>query len=616
MANFFSNRSLKTQLVVSHFVLVLLMVVVMAGAIINFFSLGRSIDRIFRNNYKSVVAAQQMKDSLERMDSSVTFLLAGQRGRAQGQYRENRRRFLQAYGVAAHNITERGEGEMTSEIGGRFESYCGDIERMLFAAPPMPLKKADAYYFHTLEPAFIDLKQRAQNVLDLNQAAIITADVRAKAEATSASWRSIAVTAGAFLMALFFAVRMIGAILTPILTLSSEAEEIGAGNLDQHIEVRRSDEIGTLADSFNRMAAGLREARKIQEHQLHLAQRMSDAALTSLYDPVIVTDSNGRILNLNRAAQGIYGSMEKLGGAQVADVVPQEEIIQELESALADCVQEERASEPERVQIEVGTATRTYYPRATSMKDEDGTMLGAVVVLEDVTYLTQLDRMKTEFISVASHEMRTPVASLMLASQLLGEGAVGKLTPEQQAVAKSQFEDLQRLDRLMTDLLDISKLELGTIPPRFEIVRAEDLAQSAVRSMSAQAGAKGVGISVEADDSTLAVRADRSQISRALINLLANAIRHTPKGGLVTVRVKRVGEKVGFEVEDTGTGIPSDYLTRIFEKFVQVPGATSGGAGMGLSIAQSIVKTHGGEIAVESELGKGSKFRFELTAAA
>ncbi|HLV79743.1 MAG TPA: ATP-binding protein, partial [Chthonomonadaceae bacterium] len=256
-------------------------------------------------------------------------------------------------------------------------------------------------------------------------------------------------------------------------------------------------------------------------------------------------------------------------------------------------------------------AERTYRLRATPMHDER-VLLGAVAVLEDITHLRELDRLKTEFISVASHELRTPVTSLLLSVQLMQEGAAGALTPPQQEIVAAQREDLERLERMMRDLLDITRLEAGVMPPRFEIARPQELVAAAVEAVTAQAEAKGICLAGDAPADLPPVRADRAQIQRVLVNLISNAVRHTPEGGRIAVSARAEGNMVAFRVQDTGAGIPKEYLSRIFERFVQVPGATRGGAGLGLSIARTIVGAHGGAISAESEPGQGSTFTFTL----
>ena len=241
------------------------------------------------------------------------------------------------------------------------------------------------------------------------------------------------------------------------------------------------------------------------------------------------------------------------------------------------------------------------------MRDHSN-LLGAVAVLEDITHLRELDRLKNEFIGVASHELRTPVTSLQLSVQLMAEEAVGPLNSAQKEIVAAQSEDLERLVRMMRDLLDLTRLEAGVTPPRFELASPTSIMDAAVGAVRVQAEAKGVVLAINEAGRMVPIRVDTAQMTRVLINLLNNAIRHTPGGGSVTIGASIESDQMAFSVTDTGTGIPIKYQSRIFERFVQVPGATGGGAGLGLSIARNIVRAHDGEIHVESKTGKGSRF--------
>ena len=606
-------RNLRMQLYLSHLLLVTLLLVVMAGAVVNFLGLGQSIDRIFKDNYASVIAAQNMKETLERQDSSTTFFLAGQPEKARLQFQTNWTRFRESFQIEAHNITELGEQQLADDIGKESENYRKMVETLLFANPPLSQEAAKKYYFQSLEPAFLHLKGRAQEVLDLNQSAILRANEQAKKEARRASFMSVGVTVGAVILALILVPWTIRAVLTPLVSLARQAEEIGLGHLNQRIALNRNDEIGNLALSFNTMAEKLREARQLAEERLKRAERMSDAALENLYDPVLVTDAAGNLVHLNKAAEGLFGQEKRMVGTLVSEAIKDRRISE----ALTQAIQQSSVSAPEGeagfVPIQVGETQRFYRLRANPMKDSEDRLLGAVAVLEDVTHLREVDRLKTEFIGVASHELRTPVTSLMLSVQLLEEGAVGELTKEHRELIALQKEDLGRLERMMRDLLDVTRLEAGVTPPRFELVPSDELISGAIKSVSAYADAQKVTLTTSLSENLPPVRADRGQVSRALINFLNNAIRHTPQGGSVTLSAEqeRTGS-VRFSVEDTGSGIPKEYLAKIFDRFVQVPGATRGGAGLGLAIAKSIIETHGGNISVNSEPGKGSVFSFAL----
>ncbi len=606
-------RNLRMQLYLSHLLLVTLLLVVMAGAVVNFLGLGQSIDRIFKDNYASVIAAQNMKETLERQDSATTFFLAGQPEKARLQFQTNWTRFRESFQIEAHNITEPGEQQLADDIGKESENYRKMVETLLFANPHLSQEAAKKYYFQSLEPAFLHLKGRAQKVLDLNQSAILRANEQAKKEARRASFMSVGVTVGAVILALILVPWTIRAVLTPLVSLARQAEEIGLGHLNQRIALNRNDEIGNLALSFNTMAEKLREARQLAEERLKRAERMSDAALENLYDPVLVTDAAGNLVHLNKAAEGLFGQEKRMVGTLVSEAIKDRRISE----ALTQAIQQSSVSAPEGeagfVPIQVGETQRFYRLRANPMKDSEGRLLGAVAVLEDVTHLREVDRLKTEFIGVASHELRTPVTSLMLSVQLLEEGAVGELTKEQRELIALQKEDLGRLERMMHDLLDVTRLEAGVTPPRFELVPSRELISGAIKSVSAYAEAQKVILTMSLLENLPPVRADRGQVSRALINFLNNAIRHTPQGGSVTLSAEQESTgSVRFSVEDTGSGIPKEYLAKIFDRFVQVPGATRGGAGLGLAIAKSIIETHGGNISVNSEPDKGSVFSFAL----
>ena len=503
-------RNLKTQLLLSHLALVLLLLVVMAAAVVNFSRLGGSINRIFKNNYESVIAAQNMKETLERQDSAATFYLAGQVETARKQYESNVPLFRQAYQAEANNITEAGEKAVADDIGAQFGVYTQAVHALLYASPPLPNAQARAFYFGTLEPQFERLKNRAQDILDLNQQAILRADRQARQEAQRATTISIGVTVGAALLALFIALPSVRAALAPLRSLARQAEEIGAGRYNQRIELRRTDEIGALANAFNGMAAKLREAWQMEEQRLHRAERMSDAALESLYDPVIVTDGEGNVVHWNRAATSLFGPEAQAVGLPIARAVQDKRIAE----AVGRAIHQEHVSAAEdeagMVAVQVEEAQRTYRLRATPMRDDDAALLGAVAVLEDITHLRELDRLKTEFIGVASHELRTPVTSLLLSNQLLEEGAAGKLNADQQELVGAQREDLQRLERMMRDLLDMTRLEAGVTAPRFESVTAQELMQTALGAMAAQAAQKGVHIAIEAEPDLPEVRGRQS----------------------------------------------------------------------------------------------------------
>ena len=265
--------------------------------------------------------------------------------------------------------------------------------------------------------------------------------------------------------------------------------------------------------------------------------------------------------------------------------------------------------------LAVAGSERAFRLRTTPMRDNDHRLLGAVTLLEDITHLREIDRLKSDFIATASHELRTPLTSVQMGVHLLLERAAGELTDKQVEVLSACREDCERLDKLMRDLLDISRIEAGESKPVFERVRTADLLNAAARDLRPQVESKGLEFKLDAPVDLPEVKVDQTQVERVLSNLVANAIRYT-KHGEIRISAEPRGNSVAVSVSDTGTGIPQEYLPHIFDKFVQVPGAATGGAGLGLAISRWIIEAHGGHISVQSEPSKGSTFTFTLPAAA
>jgi signal transduction histidine kinase len=202
-----------------------------------------------------------------------------------------------------------------------------------------------------------------------------------------------------------------------------------------------------------------------------------------------------------------------------------------------------------------------------------------------------------------------------MAVHMCAEEAAGPLTPQQADLMAAARQDCERLQGIVDDILDLSRMQGGRIEIHSRAVDASALVQHAVRDHEGRARDAGVELSAEAPPEPVILQADAERIGVVLGNLLGNAIRHTPSGGRVVARLKQVKHGARFEVQDSGDGIPPQYQERIFERFFQVPGAKRGGVGLGLYISREVVRAHGGEMGAESEVGKGSTFWFTLPAA-
>ncbi|GBE05845.1 sensor histidine kinase YycG [bacterium BMS3Abin10] len=229
--------------------------------------------------------------------------------------------------------------------------------------------------------------------------------------------------------------------------------------------------------------------------------------------------------------------------------------------------------------------------------------------------LHKLNQMKSEFVSVVSHDLRTPLTSIKNAIQLMITGKTGALNDTQKRFMSMAERNIDRLARLINDLLDLSRLEAGKIELRFSGVDIKHLMQYAVETFKPRASERSVQLGTDLPEDLPAVRADSDRIEQVLFNLMDNALKFTPEKGQITVSAENMGDKVGVKVKDTGVGIPADDQRHIFDQFYQVEDSLSRktqGSGLGLAIVKQMVEAHGGEISVTSQVNKGSSFFFTL----
>lgn len=238
--------------------------------------------------------------------------------------------------------------------------------------------------------------------------------------------------------------------------------------------------------------------------------------------------------------------------------------------------------------------------------------MGAAVVLQDVTRLRRFDELKNDLVATVAHEFRTPLTSLRMAVHLCAEQVVGPITEKQADLLFAAREDCERLQGIVDDLLDLSRIQSGSMELEKREVSPGALIDAALAAHALAASARGVTLGAEVEPLAGRLEADPARVDLVLGNLLSNAIRHTPEGGRVDVLVSQRGASARFEVRDTGEGISPEHQKRVFERFFRVPGTSREGAGLGLAIAREIVIAHHGEIGVESAPGQGSRFWFTL----
>jgi signal transduction histidine kinase len=569
--------------------------------------LGQSIDVILRENYRSVIACQEMKEALERMDSAILFLLLGEKEKGTALIQKNEVVFEKALQAELSNITLPEEGKKAHHLQDLFKQYRVTLHGIQAMEASRGQQRSD--YFAKLLPLFVQIKETADEILQMNQKNMSEANDLARRSAASARRQMYVLLFAGMVVAVGFVLFTGRWILRPINRLIRSAEDIKRGNLELVVQSDSRDEIGQLSETFNEMASALRESRRSDQTRLTRIQRATEQTFNSLPDAVAIVDSGGKVEVTTETARNVFGIKP---GKQIQNLP-----LRWMGEIFIEAVRTGRTIAPKGeqrvIQHFVNGEEHYFRPEAIPILASDMQPTGVVLVLKDVTQEREQEDLKRGVISTVSHQLKSPLTSLRMAVHLLLEEKLGSLTPKQAELLVAAREDSDRLHSIIDNLLDISRIGSGKVEMNFRKVSAHSMVFEALEPFRADFKDRGVTLGTELQDDLAEVWADTARMNHVFANLLSNALRYTPPGGKVTVLGKADEAMVQFSVSDTGKGIPSQYLPRIFEQFFQVPGReTQTGAGLGLAIVKEIVEAHGGTVGVESSEGKGSTFSFTL----
>jgi len=586
--------------------LLIIILVIGTQSLIHLSRLGVSIDVILRENYRSVIACQQMKEALERIDSGILFVLLGHAREGEELVRNNQAAFEKSLQVQLSNITLPAEGEKAAQLRDLFGQFKTLLKGIIDPAQPAELR--NQAYFKRLLPLFGLIKDTADTILQMNQQNMSDANDRARRSAASARRRMYLLLAAGTALAVLFIFFTRKWVLRPIHRLIRSADEIRRGNLDLVVASDSRDEIGHLSEAFNAMAASLREFRRTDQAKLLRIQRATQQAFDSLPDAVAVIDTEGKVEVATESARTVFGLKP---GVVVGDLP-----FGWMADLCREALQDGRAASLEgqrSIQQFVRGEERYYRPEAVPILDREHLTTGVILVLKDVTQLRQQDEIKRSVVRTVSHQLNTPLTSVRMAIHLLLGEKVGALNEKQAELLMSAREDSDRLHGILNSLLDISRFESGKARMEFRSLSPRSIVIDAGEPFHRTAQDRGVSLHTDVAGDLPDVWADPTRIGHAFSNLLSNALKHTSPGGRITLTAEAGEAWVRFRVSDTGEGIPAAFLSRVFEPFYRVPGRRDEtGAGLGLTIVKEIVEAHGGTVGVESSEGKGSSFSFTL----
>jgi PAS domain S-box-containing protein len=403
----------------------------------------------------------------------------------------------------------------------------------------------------------------------------------------------------------------------------------GYATIDNAVEALKNGAYDFISKPFTpdqlRIVVRRAEDKLKLEHEAELLRRERERSLkdiayeksrtltiiNQMADGVLVTDKNGFLVLHNPAATRVFG-LEKDPplGKHIFDWTKSKELTQMVESVLSM----EGSNPPQGMTQELswGTPPNIFFmAHAAPVRNEEGEVLGSVTIFNDVTWFKKLDQMKSDFVEMVSHELRSPLSSVRQLISLITDRFVGEINEKQQELLNKVLARLDGLLLMINNLLDLSRIEAGGLIQQTEKIFLPEIIQSAIEVMTPEAEKKNLHFEVTCDRQLCTIHADRQGMETICTNLLSNAVKYNQEGGKVIINAQNRGEFVEIKIADTGVGVSKVDLPRIFDKFFRIRTEYTRkviGSGLGLPLVKAIIEAHLGTITVESESGKGTTF--------
>ena len=493
--------------------------------------------------------------------------------------------FEQNLALQEKNITEAGEGDATKRVRSNFEE----------------LKKLPADSSN-----YKDIRRAIFQIQEVNQEAIVRKNAVAAATAEQATfWLTVIVTV-LTIIAFTFIINFPGIISNPIKVLSEGIAEIANKNYSKRIHLAQNDEFGELAAAFNSMAGKLDEYEHSNLAKIVFEKTRIETIINQMKDGIIGLDEKQQVLFLNVVAENLLGLKEKeISGKYAPDIALKNDLMRTL------------LQDAEKKELKIYADGKESFFSKEPIKVLNGDIvIGEVIVLRNITPFHELDEAKTNFIATVSHELKTPMSSIKMSARLLNDERVGSLDDEQKELVKSIEDDVERLLKITSELLNMAQVETGNIQLKLQSTSPDAIVQQAIGTVQLLAQQKGIRINCQVQQNIASMHADAEKTSWVLLNFLTNAIKFSPEDAVITVHVYFKDNSIEFLVEDHGKGIEEKYLPRVFDRYFKVPGNTEKtGTGLGLAISREFIEAQGGHIWVSSHYGQGSIFGFSLPVA-
>lgn len=580
-------------------------------SVFNVYKLGRSIDGLITDNYKSIDAAKSMDNSIEKQEKAVLKYIQGRYEEGVNLFYEGNDEFSEIFHAEKNNITESGEGDLVEVLN---KDYV-DFVKMFANLQEFSKNHSDVEIENFYEDKIIESIERVRTDLKeiskLNECSMFDKKTRTRLSAESSTNLIFLLSIIAGVSGLGISLIYTNKYLKPIKLLTNTIKSVKEGEINKEAPILYDDEVGLLAREFNNMTSRLYKFEKSTKGSLLEEKDRFMAIIKSISDPLMVLDESFKLKFVNDSCEKILKvDEENIKNKHFLQVINDGKLYDHA----FDVINNNLYDDGKMIEIQIEEKKYFFNITVTAIRDKDCKVNGIIMLFKNVTELKQVEILKTDFIGTISHELKTPLTSIVMGIDLMLDKNLGALNNKQKQVVETIKEDSESLNNLVSNLLKISKIQSDRAAFDIKIDNLNILIYECIENYKTKAFEEKIEIKTERLNDLPMVKIDREKIGWVINNLISNAIRYSDENGQIIIGACVKNDYINVSVRDNGRGIPKEYLEKVFEKFVRVEGfeVLPGSTGLGLSIAKEIVEAHNGSIWCDSVLGEGSVFTFTL----
>lgn len=567
----------------------------------------RNMEVIIETNYRKIQALDQMLEMVDRQDSAVLTYLSVGKEKGIDLYTKGMQDFLKWFYVL-EDYTETADAAQVETIRQDYDLYCRQFSLLQEEMAGGGESGALSYYDQEMSPLFDSLKNEIRRLRDDNINRMLSHKEETSRFANGMGFLIFILTATTVWISHSIAMSQVKNLLLPLEQLCDNLRSISAGgSFCRYLEAAGTAEVAQLATEFNNMLHRLQEYEEINTGTLMAEKQKLESIIRSMEDVFLLVDSDMQIETMNPAAEQMFGVPEEAArGRHILETIHDQQLFH-LVLSMYNCGTNHQDQIYER-------DDRIYHVVCCRVRGVEDTSSKYTLLLQDVTNITKTEKLRRDFIATVSHELKTPLTTMQMGASLLSNGALGKLTQEQETVVDAILDDVDRISGMVEDLVELTRLQSGNVSYQFEAASVEEVAQQAAERFAERVQYSGVQLELQIPEGLPLVLADPEKLGWVFNNILNNAFQYTSNGDRITISVRREENVAHVVIQDTGLGIPLENQGHLFEGEFHwnEDDREHRGSGVGLYLSKKIIEAHGGAIFVQSTEGEGSAFHFTL----